>query len=161
MRVIHDAAQEERNYSFVTRAHPWEEATSNSAHRYVNFIAHPELVEETLEDFAAHKQQPAVQELYELVRFINRPQGLLETNDSGARFLDQYAKSSRYHPPHAKNVSHARLMLLFRRWVLNTDDPITAALLGEAGKAIQCFDGPENVSVSLSFNPICFPDLKD
>ena len=68
------------------RTHPWTVTEyQEDAGRYFDFKAAPELIPTVLEDFAPHSQQPAVQRFYRFLEWINRPDGVLETNDCAFR----------------------------------------------------------------------------
>lgn len=73
------------------RSHPWNVTQyANGGGRYYNFIANPELIPEVLEDFKPHAHRPAVQMFYDFLRWINHPDGNLETNDCAMRSPHQH-----------------------------------------------------------------------
>ncbi len=64
------------------RSHPWGKTTySENAGEYCSFREKPELIREVLEDFKPHESQKTILRFYELLEWVNRPSGLLETND--------------------------------------------------------------------------------
>lgn len=63
------------------RTHPWTFAEHNPSWRYVDFRREPEKIETSLEDFRPWAQFPATQRFYELIRWLNGPDSLFETND--------------------------------------------------------------------------------
>jgi hypothetical protein len=98
------------------RSHPWTTATSDSAYRYYDFKAHPELIPTVLEDFRPWDGSPAVREFYRLIATLNAPGSPVETNDCafnapGANADSSFGKSLQ---------ASGRLMILFRELELNT-----------------------------------------
>jgi hypothetical protein len=91
------------------RAHPWTDAASSSAHRYVDFKASPQLVRTSLEDFTPWNGSRAVETFYRLVEWVNAPAGAFESND--CEFTGPHADDS--HAPKSQECS-GRLMILFR-----------------------------------------------
>lgn len=68
------------------RAHPWGKTEyEDGGGRYHNFIEHPALIPEVLEDFKPHADRKAVQEFYDFLRWINGPTSNLETTDCALR----------------------------------------------------------------------------
>lgn len=68
------------------RSHPWgKTAYEEDGGAYYSFIERPELIREVLEDYRPHAERPAIQKFYELLEWINRPDGNLETNDCALR----------------------------------------------------------------------------
>ncbi|MBI6576846.1 MULTISPECIES: hypothetical protein [Pseudomonas syringae group] len=64
------------------RSQPWDKTTyTENAGAYYSFCEKPELIREVLEDFKPFESQKAVQTFYELLEWLNRKEGALETND--------------------------------------------------------------------------------
>ena len=67
------------------RMHPWDKATKNSEWRYYDLKSNLELTPTVLEDFKPWERYPAIQNFYDLLRWINGPDAIFETNDCGLR----------------------------------------------------------------------------
>ncbi|HGJ8975868.1 TPA: hypothetical protein ACJX8E_006348 [Pseudomonas aeruginosa] len=66
----------------ASRAQPWDKTTyTENAGEYYSFRDNPELIREVLEDFKPHESQEAVRLFYEMLEWLNRKDGSLETND--------------------------------------------------------------------------------
>ena len=70
----------------VAREFPWVNTSydlesGRPAGRYFDFKVQPELIESSLEDFLPWKQEPAIQQFFSFLRWINGPQSRLETDD--------------------------------------------------------------------------------
>jgi hypothetical protein len=66
----------------AARSHPWGKTTyTENAGEYYSFREKPELIRESLEDFKPYDSRRAVQSFYELLEWLNREDGVLETND--------------------------------------------------------------------------------
>ena len=96
------------------RYHPWTQSHTNSNWAYRDFKAQLELIETALEDFVPFADKPAVVAFYALMRWLNGPESIFETNDCGLRppRVDR-------EPPHVITlrepiVMHSRLTVLFR-----------------------------------------------
>ena len=92
-----------------TRSHPWTNAASNTAYRYYDFKAEPQLIRTVLEDFVPWSHYPAVTRLYALLERLNSPASVLESNDCAF---------SAPHPTEAPELgkqlqADGRVMLLF------------------------------------------------
>jgi hypothetical protein len=70
------------------RTHPWTFAVHDPNCRYVDFRTEPERIESALEDFRPWGQYPAVERFYALLRWLNGPESLFETNDCLLRIED-------------------------------------------------------------------------
>jgi hypothetical protein len=85
--------------------------------KYYDFRSHPELIENSLEDFLPHGHRPAIRRFYEFLRWINGDNSNLETDDSAFR------------PPHASDTDifnfplqcDGRVEIIHRDLDLNTD----------------------------------------
>jgi hypothetical protein len=77
---------------------------------YVDFVAHPELIESTLEDFAGISHLPVARTFFDFLRWINGPESVLQTCDCALRIPE----------PNKENVSqrrfctHGRVFILYR-----------------------------------------------
>jgi hypothetical protein len=63
------------------RGHPWGTAIDNPDERYYDFKEHSDLIPEVLEDFKPWSRYPAIATSYELLRWINGPESVVESND--------------------------------------------------------------------------------
>ena len=102
------------------RAHPWGAATSNPSLKYYNFKAQPELIQQVLEDFKPWEHYTAIPTFYDLLRWLNGPNSVFETNDCGLRppKIDPAPPALiRFSAP---TVMHGRLSVLFRDLIHNT-----------------------------------------
>lgn len=116
MIAYYDPAVEHLDAFKVFRVHPWE---SGDGFTYCDFKAHPERIEETIEDMVPHRDQPAVQRYYEFLRWINGPESILETNDTA--FRRPTTNRNRKFP--FKFVAVGRTLVLYRRPELNIYKP--------------------------------------
>ena len=97
------------------RSHPWTVAKADSRSRYHDFKKSPALVRDSLEDFLAWSEWPAIQRFYSIVEWINGPDSVLESNDCA--FNGPSANST---PQFAKTLeASGRLMVLWRALPLN------------------------------------------
>jgi len=68
------------------RSHPWTKTEyDDGAGKYYDFKAQPELIRTVLEDFVPFNGEPAIQSFYNMLQWVNRPEGVLETNDCAFR----------------------------------------------------------------------------
>lgn len=58
---------------------PWSAASNDPRGAYVNFRERPELIARALEDFRPWARTAAVKEFYDLLRWINGPESMLES----------------------------------------------------------------------------------
>ena len=66
----------------AARSQPWGKTTyTENAGQYYSFREKPALIREVLEDFKPYETQEAIQTFYELLEWLNRAEGVLETND--------------------------------------------------------------------------------
>ncbi|MEP7273669.1 MAG: hypothetical protein ABI882_19380, partial [Acidobacteriota bacterium] len=66
----------------IPRAHPWTVTSyDHEGGAYYDFIEHPELIPEVLEDFAPFEGETAVGVFYAFLAWLNGSDSLLETND--------------------------------------------------------------------------------
>lgn len=66
----------------AARTQPWVKThyTENGG-QYYSFRERPEFIRQVLEDFKPFESQAAVRSFYELLEWLNREEGVLETND--------------------------------------------------------------------------------
>jgi hypothetical protein len=103
------------------RHHPWTVGTKNSAFRYLDFKARPELIRTSLEDFKPWEKFPAVERFYELLEWLNGPDCKLETNDCGLR-PPRFDKEPPFFITFENPlVVHGRLAILFRNLKTNSE----------------------------------------
>jgi hypothetical protein len=98
------------------RSHPWTDSTSDTAARYYDFSASPELIRTALEDFRPLERYPAIEEFYGLIERVNHHKSLLASNDCAllAPHPNQTAQVK------ASLECSGRLMLLYRDLAQNT-----------------------------------------
>jgi hypothetical protein len=77
VRVIYADQFEQQS----VRAHPYRSGLTPDV-RYYDFKARPELIPRVLEDFMRWSHYPAIQRFYDLIRWINGPESVFESNDS-------------------------------------------------------------------------------
>ncbi len=82
---IYNDPDDDAYFNETSRSHPWSWSESDPANRYVDFRSHPELIEESLEDFKPFSDRSAIRKFYNLVRLLNGSKSTLETNDAGFR----------------------------------------------------------------------------
>jgi hypothetical protein len=67
------------------RHHPWTPVENNPEAKYYDFKTHPEQIPLVLEDFKPWAHYPAIPRFYELLRWLNGRESILESNDCGLR----------------------------------------------------------------------------
>lgn len=94
------------------RVHPYRKVRHDDRGQYYDFKLQPHLIETSLEDFAPHALNEGVQEFYDLLKYINRPDAPFETTDCG---LSQRLHVSRNSPfPDKAGWIGGRVMLMWR-----------------------------------------------
>lgn len=63
------------------RSQPYTGVVHDPRGHYYDFVTCPELIPYTLEDFIPFEEHPAIPRFYELIRWLNSPESVLETND--------------------------------------------------------------------------------
>lgn len=106
------------------RLHPYAPAP-HSPPGCVDFKAHPELIESTLEDFRPFERWPAIQTFYSFLRWINGPESHLETCDCGLMAPGPHQDTNSSRPLRITG----RVFLLFRRLHANCDAQLPDQLL--------------------------------
>lgn len=101
----------------AARQHPWTTtARAENAGAYFDFIKHPELIREKLEDFKPHESHRAVQFFYEMIERINRKDGPLETCDCALSPI--ISRPNLFGKPHQML---GRIEIIARKRSINTD----------------------------------------
>ena len=118
------------------RGHPWSTAIDNPDERYYDFKEHADLIPEVLEDFKPWSRYPAITTFYELVRWINGPESVVESNDCA--FEGPQANQS-HEFPKARECT-GRLMILIRRLDKNVSYDVVADLEERALLQLQGLD---------------------
>lgn len=100
------------------RTHPWTTSLFNSDNKYYDFKQTPDMIPEVLEDFKLWAYYEAIQLFYDLLRWLNGSESLLESNDCafkgpGENNDKQFSKSLK---------CSGRLMLLYRDLQLNISE---------------------------------------
>jgi hypothetical protein len=120
MIIYRDKDLEELFSTRGIRAHQWDYAEHDQRHRYVDFKEHPELIEETLIDFHPWRHFVEIGEFYDLIRWLNGPESVLETNDCA--FHGPHPNDRRDHPRKDLDLpwrADGRVMVLWRELRLN------------------------------------------
>ena len=97
---------------YPARTHPYSGVRHDAAGRYYDFKSKPEMIGEVLEDFKPYEELSSVQHFYRLLRYVNRPDGPLETTDCG--LARRFFRSSNSPFPTKAGWLGGRLMLMFR-----------------------------------------------
>jgi len=118
------------------RGHPWGTAIDNPDERYYDFKEHSDLIPEVLEDFKPWSRYPAIATFYELLRWINGPESVVESNDCA--FQGPRPNPSRAFPK-ARECT-GRLMILIRRLEMNVSYQVVTDLEERALLQLQSLD---------------------
>lgn len=94
------------------RVHPYRKVHHDDRGGYYDFKRDPDSIETSLEDFAAHAGNPGVQDFYELLRYVNRPEAPFETTDCGLSQRLHVSKNSPF--PDKAGWVGGRVMLMWR-----------------------------------------------
>jgi hypothetical protein len=108
------------------RTHPWTTALSDESEQYYDFIKNPELIETSLEDFIPYDKYPAIKTFYKLLRWLNGPDSIFESNDCA--LAKQIAQSSDRNTPLIEQQNFritGRLMFFYREHILNAEENAT------------------------------------
>jgi hypothetical protein len=108
------------------RHHPWTVAVKNPEEQYVDFKAHPDQIPLGLPDFKPWSHYQAIQTFYALLKWLNGPDSLFESNDCGLRAPRRDSET----PEIVRNafdadpiVMHGRLTIIFRDLAWNASVP--------------------------------------
>ena len=152
MRVYEHADPE----SMISRSHPWTDAVGNSAFRYTDFRAEPQLIRTALEDFTPWEAHAAVGTFYQLLEWLNGPRSIFESNDCA---FSGPAENEVAGMPKRLQCS-GRLMILFREIPRNTMDNSPRALTNDVGQSLSLIDQDfEWGAVGLTTVPVQFREL--
>jgi len=137
----------EFNQEGYIRHHPWRGVEHDARGAYYNFKENPELISEVLEDFKEWGHYEAIPLFYEMLRWLNGPDSLLESNDCA---LDGP------HPNTIKAVDKpitcgGRLMVFFRNLKFNTSEQHIEWLLGGMEHYLSAAPGNALTYAQLSF----------
>ena len=116
----------------AVRSHPWTDAVSSAAFRYLDLRASPSLIRTSLEDFVAWSGEPAIEVFYLLLEWLNGATSTLESNDCA--FTGPH-RSERVEVGKAFECS-GRVMVLFRDLARNLAPPELAALTRSLHRAL-------------------------
>jgi hypothetical protein len=99
------------------RLFPYGPGPSPNESGYIDFKAHPELIESKLEDFKPYQNEQSVQTFYKFLRWINGPDSPLESCDCVFRHDSAINKNT------DKQVfnTHGRVYVLWRDLAWNSD----------------------------------------
>ncbi|MBI4454757.1 MAG: hypothetical protein HY644_02540 [Acidobacteria bacterium] len=135
------------------RAHPWER--NEHGHQYYDFKRHPELIAQVLEDFRPWAAHDGIQVFYELLRWLNGPDSLLESNDCAFR-----GPTKNSQPQYRKEMGcKGRLMLFFRQLDLNLSQKSVLWLVNELYAALKSAPASPFCSAEISVVETHFTDL--
>lgn len=109
------------------RAHPWTVTKEDASHRYFDFKSEPHLIRTALEDWASFSGEPFAETFYQLLEWLNSPDGNLESNDCAFR----PAVNNRDKQFPFSMRCDGRLMILFRDLFKNTQPSKVDWLLNE------------------------------
>jgi hypothetical protein len=119
------------------RQHPWTESSRDPGARFVDFKAEPHLIESTLSDFNRFRQFPAIPRFFDMMRWLNGPHSIFETNDCGLR----PPKPTEGGPvPWMKLQIYGRLTVLYRDLGRNTIEKDFAALCSGVAEGLGTVD---------------------
>ena len=111
MNVYHDKRFESEPSGY----HPYTGGTYSNEVHYYDFKKNPDLIPNVLEDFVGWNNQPAIQQFYSILRWLNGPESLLESNDCA--FMGPHEETDPKRPK--KIVVSGRLMIFYRDISLN------------------------------------------
>lgn len=115
MRIYHDEIRTKKLHSTGIRNHPWLRGTNHPEHRYYNFVEQPDLIETSLEDFMPFADMQAVQTFYQMLRWLNSADSILETNDTAL----SYHENTKTLWMKKKYEAEGRVMFFYRDHKLN------------------------------------------
>lgn len=123
------------------RLHPYQAARPYADGQpdpkgFLDFVANPELIETSLEDFMPYGHTAAVRTFYDLLRWANGPESPLATCDCGTRPPSSHKDRNSHRPIRI----HGRLFFLFRDLKLNCSAEHTDWLCGYAGHVLKAID---------------------
>ncbi|MEO6576656.1 MAG: hypothetical protein ABIP89_22610, partial [Polyangiaceae bacterium] len=118
------------------RSHPWTDAVSSSAYRYLDLKADPSLVRTSLEDFVPWSNYPAVRAFYMLIEWLNAEAGSLESNDCAFTAPHRNETAS---VPKTLECS-GRIMILFRALAENLSADRTRVLENDLHRRLGALD---------------------
>jgi hypothetical protein len=116
----------------VPRSHPWIGSAADPAHRYVDFVVHPELIRDSLEDLSSWQAYRSTETFYRLIETLNGPGSVLMTNDCA---FSGPAPNTGSHSQR-RFESSGRVMVLFRDLALNTGPARVYGLAQQVAAAV-------------------------
>jgi hypothetical protein len=122
--------------SLRPRAHPWTDGESDTAHKYYDFRARPELIRSSIEDLQEWGAYPATETFYRLLEWLNGPESVLESNDCA--FNGASINTSSECSKHLQ--CSGRLMILYRDLALNTSPEQMSWLTNATAHAVREID---------------------
>lgn len=140
------------------RIHPWTEAVGRPNEKYYDFKTQPELIPQVLEDFKPFENYQAIQTFYELARWLNSSDSVLESNDCALGELTQNVSSQ-----FSKKLQWSgRLMVFYRNLAINTSPKHSEWLLGATEFYLSKLDSEfEWGAIGLSFAEAAFAELNN
>jgi hypothetical protein len=122
--------------SMSIRSHPWTHSTENPTHVYRDFRAEPGLIRSSLGDFRPWEAHAAVETFYRLLKWLNGPRSIFESNDCAFSGPTEHTNEG---IPMLLQCS-GRLMILFRDLPMNTIDTEVDSLKNEFGAMLSLTD---------------------
>ena len=139
------------------RAYPWVDSEADSNYRSYDFLQHPELIRSSLEDFQAWRAYASTETFFQMIEWLNGPDGGLLSNDCA------FSGPAQNEGPHSDRRLEAsgRVMVLFRDLVLNTSMACIEGLRQHVAQALSQADphfvdgiiGASNVDVDFMTLP--------
>lgn len=140
------------------RSNPWGKTSyEERAGFYSDFINHPELITEVLEDFKPHEDKEAVLTFYAFLKWINGPDSALETNDCALRESVIANTDSLFKFTHKID---GRIEFFLREYQYNCNKKITTWLMRMSSLYLQV-EGPDffNALIDIQLAPTDFITL--
>jgi hypothetical protein len=160
MLIYHDHREEEHLQKPQNgRQHPWIASECDPNGRYYDFKTHPELIETSLEDFLPYADRAAIQHFFRMMRWLNGPHSILESNDCKLKPLE---------PNGTPNITPAglqitgRLAVFFRDLQFNTQQGAVVWLCGQIKRQVEREDTDKPFGcIGYALWPHDFMELKE
>ena len=120
------------------RPHPYARVRHDARGQYVDFKVRPDLIETALEDFTPHTASSGVQDFYDLIRHVNRPEAPFETTDCG--LSQRLFRSSNSPFPDKAGWVGGRVILMWRELDRNCRQKTVRWLLKQLPRQLRQFE---------------------
>lgn len=137
------------------RVHPWTVSATDPGLVYVDFKALPGEIPAVLEDLRPYAGRRFAQEFYELIRWMNAPERVFETNDFAFRGPRSHPDK---HNPWPLRCD-GRLMFLFRDLVRNCSREEMEAAVTLIIQSLNEGSSLDRATVGLSLHPTTYSAL--